>query len=71
MPDKACISGTKALHGPMLESRMEYEQAWQRFLPLSVFNANTKEMHLLLDGRVVTRTRRGASTQFRIQREDK
>ncbi len=52
-----------------LESRMEYQSAWQRFLPLDGLPFSSVEMRLLLDGRVIVRERDGLATEFRIERK--
>ena len=67
--NKACIAGTRALHGPMLESRSGYESAWMQFLPLSPGWFSVSDTKALLNGRVVSRTRRGNTTQFRVRRD--
>ncbi len=65
----ACIAGTRALHGPMLESRTAVCPEWQRFLPLTGLPFTAKEYRLLLDGWIVTRAKWGrGETQFRIQK---
>ncbi len=61
------IAATRRLHGPMLEARCAYEEAWQPFLPLSPGWFSAHDTRLLLDGYVVIRTRRGNSTQFRVR----
>ncbi len=66
----ACIAGTRALHGPMLESRTAVCPEWQRFLPLTGLPVTAKQYRLLLDGRIVTRAKWGrGETQFRVRKE--
>ncbi len=55
--------------GPWLETRQPYDLGWQRFLPLNGLGFSRDELHLLLDGRIVTRQQIGRmECQYRLER---